>query len=89
MSVVPSQHRNPARAFRPETGEWEAAEEIWKARDIVPGTFLRACLRWLASNPDDALDTLDAHWPDKRPLGRPRRDGQDDADAPSPTDGAG
>ncbi|HEX4830349.1 MAG TPA: hypothetical protein VH478_04570 [Trebonia sp.] len=72
---MPSQHRNQARAFRPEDGEWNPAEEILTARGLVPGAFLRACLRWLASDPDAALDTLEGHWPGTRPLGRPRRDG--------------
>jgi hypothetical protein len=79
MCAVPSQHRNPARAFRPEGGEWDAAEEILKAREIVPGAFLRACLRWLASSPDEALAALAGHWPDARPVGRPRREGRDAA----------
>jgi hypothetical protein len=79
MCAVPSQHRNPARAFRPEGGEWDAAEEILQAREIVPGAFLRACVRWLASSPDEALATLAGHWPDARPVGRPRREGRSTA----------
>jgi hypothetical protein len=49
-----------------------------RGRNIVPGAFLRACLRWLASDPDEALAALRAHWPDTRPLGRPRREAEQD-----------
>lgn len=70
---MPSQHENKSRAFRPADDEWDPAEEIFKSRGIVPGEFLRACLRWLASNPDEALAVLGRHWPTRRPLGRPRK----------------
>lgn len=76
MTVVPSQHRFPTRAFRPDPGEWDPAEEILSARGETPGAFLRACLRWLASDPDEALTMLSGHWPDARPRGRPRREAQ-------------
>jgi hypothetical protein len=72
MAGVASQHRYAPRAFRPAPDEWSPAEEILKTRGIVPGMFLRACLRWLASDPDAALALLASHWPDPRPLGRPR-----------------
>jgi hypothetical protein len=72
MAGVPSQHGNPPHGFRPAADEWDPVEEILKTRGIVPGTFLRACLRWLASDPDAALTALAGHWPDPRPLGRPR-----------------
>lgn len=77
---MPSQHRFPARAFRPEPGEWEPAEQILSDRGETPGMFLRACLRWLASDPDETLAALRAHWPDVRPLGRPRQENRDDAE---------
>ncbi|MBV9010645.1 MAG: hypothetical protein JO272_01120 [Pseudonocardiales bacterium] len=44
--------------------------------------FLRACLRWLECDPDQALATLMPHWPDPRPSGRP-------AHRPGATRGAG
>lgn len=69
---MPSQHGNPSHAFRPAEEEWDPAEEILKAQGIAPGTFLRACLRWLASDPDAALAALAAHWPARRQTGRPR-----------------
>jgi hypothetical protein len=72
MAGVPSKHENRPRAFRPADEEWEPAVEIFAGRGIVPGEFLRACLRWLASDPGKALAVLDAHWPARRPLGRPR-----------------
>jgi hypothetical protein len=72
IAGVASQHRYPPRAFRPAPDEWGPAEEILKARGIVSGMFLRACLRWLASDPDAALALLAGHWPAPRPLGRPR-----------------
>lgn len=73
MTFVPSQHENRTRAFRPADEEWEPAKEIFTSRGLVPGEFLRACLRWLASDPDEALAVLSAHWPARRPLGRPRQ----------------
>jgi len=82
MASVPSQHSNPSHAFRPDPEEWEAAEEALTAREIVPGTFLRACLRWLAASPDEALESLGAHWPGTRPLGRPRHDTRDSLGRP-------
>lgn len=72
MGRVPSQHQHPVHAFRPAPGEWDPAEEILAARGVKPGTFLRACLRWLASDPGAALAALAGHWPDERPRGRPR-----------------
>jgi hypothetical protein len=73
MAAVPSQHENRPRAFRPAGEEWDPAAEVFTSRGIVPGEFLRACLRWLASDPDGALAALEAHWPARRPLGRPRK----------------
>jgi hypothetical protein len=85
MAGVPSQHGNPSHAFRPAREEWSRAEEVFTSRGIVPGEFLRACLRWLASDPDAALAALDAHWPVPRPLGRPRREsGTASADGDQP-----
>lgn len=75
---MPSQHENPSRAFRPAKDEWDPAEEIFKSRGLIPGEFLRACLRWLASDPDQALAVLASHWPARRPLGRPKKAADDD-----------
>lgn len=76
---MPSQHQNPSRAFRPAPEEWEPAEELFTSRGIVPGEFFRACLRWLASDPDKALAALAAHWPARRAMGRPRKKPEGDS----------
>lgn len=70
---MPSQHENPSHAFRPAAEEWDPAEEILASRSITPGEFLRACLRWLASDPDGVLAVLAPHWPARRATGRPRK----------------
>jgi hypothetical protein len=86
MAGVPSQHLHPTHAFRPEPGEWDPAEAILTARGVKPGAFLRACLRWLASDPDAAFAALARHWPRDRPRGRPRgrRPQPDPGGKPSP-----
>ena len=66
-----SQHRHPARTFRPERGEYADAQAELAARGQVMDAFLRACLRWLHRDPDRFLATLTPVWPGPRPRGRP------------------
>lgn len=68
-----SQHAQPQRSFRPEPDEYAAAKAQLTGRGRHVGAYLRACLRWLDSDPDTALDTLAPHWPTPRTPGRPPR----------------
>ena len=68
-----SQHRFPARTFRPEPGEYAHAQADLAARGKEMDAFLRACLRRLHRDPDRFLATLTAVWPGPRPRGRPPR----------------
>jgi hypothetical protein len=71
---MPSQHRHRVRGFRPEPAEFESARVRLEARGHTVGAYLRACLRWLARDPDAALAALAADWPGPRPNGRPASD---------------
>jgi hypothetical protein len=66
---VTSNHRFPARAFRPEPGEYADVQEIVKAHGI--DAYLRACLRWIRDRPDEALTILEPYRPEAKPRGRP------------------
>ncbi len=66
-----SQHRFPARTFRPEPGEYAGAQADLTARGKEMDAFLRACLRWLHRDPDRFMATLTPVWPGPRPRGRP------------------
>ncbi len=66
-----SQHRHPARTFRPEPGEYADAQADLVARGREMDAFLRACLRGLHRDPDRFLATLSPVWPGARPRGRP------------------
>src|SRR5260221_14793273 len=69
--IMASQHRFPARTFRPEPGEYADAQADLAARGKEMDAFLRACLRWLHRDPDRFLATLGPVWPGPRPRGRP------------------
>src|SRR5258708_31560406 len=71
--IMPSQHRHPARTFRPEPGEYDDAQADLTARGKEMDAFLRACLRWLHRDPDRFLTTITPAWPRPRPRGRPPR----------------
>ena len=73
---MPSQHRHPLHGFRPEPAEYEGARASLEARGRTVGAYLRACLRWLARDPDAALAALAGDWPGPRPTGRPAVDRQ-------------
>ena len=66
-----SQHRFPARTFRPEPGEYADAQADLAARGKEMDAFLRACLRWLHRDPDLSLAALTQAWPGPRRRGRP------------------
>jgi hypothetical protein len=68
-----SQHRFPARTFRPEPGEYADAQADLAARGKEMDAFLRACLRRLHRDPDRFLASLTPVWPGPRPRGRPPR----------------
>src|SRR5258707_2453688 len=68
---MPSQHRLPARTFRPEPGEYADAQADLAARGKEMDAFLRACLRWLHRDPDPSLAALTQASPGPRPRGRP------------------
>jgi hypothetical protein len=67
-----SQHQHPAHGFRPDPDDWAAAAARLEADGRTVGTYLRACLRFIASDPDAALAALAPHWPEPRLTGRPR-----------------
>jgi hypothetical protein len=71
--IMPSQHRHPARTFRPEPGEYADAQADLTARGKEMDAFLRACLRWLHRDPDQSLAALAQVWPGPRRRGRPPR----------------
>src|SRR5690348_1072531 len=50
-----------------------AAREHLKARSHKIGSYLRACVRWLARGSGAALATVGPRWPGPRPVGRPQR----------------
>jgi hypothetical protein len=68
---VTDPHTQRQRTFRPDPGEYAAAQAHLAARGRHVGDFLRACLRWINRDPDAALATLQPLWPDPRPPGRP------------------
>ncbi|HEY7201858.1 MAG TPA: hypothetical protein VIC57_16680 [Candidatus Dormibacteraeota bacterium] len=91
---MPSQHRHRLRGFRPEPAEFETARNRLEARGETVGAYLRACLRWLARDPDAALAALASDWPGPRPTGRPRGDppppaAEADASTARPPNGVG
>jgi hypothetical protein len=66
-----SQHRYASHAFRPDPDEFAAASEHLERRGQTAGAYLRACIRWLARDPDAALAATADDWPAPRPAGRP------------------
>lgn len=72
-----SQHAHKWRGFRPDSHEYNAAEDLLAERGESMSTYLRACLRWLQHDPNVALETVGPHWPPARPRGRPRTRSQD------------
>lgn len=71
---MPSQHRLKPRSFRPAPDEYAAAQADLASRGQQMDAFLRACLRWLHRDPDEALGVLAPMWPDPKAHGRPRHE---------------
>jgi len=71
-----SQHRYPVHGFRPDPDDYDAARAHLEARGHTIGSYLRACVHWLARDPDAALAALAPHWPGPRPVGRPAANAQ-------------
>lgn len=65
------QHSVTARSFRPDPTEYDTAVTVLTIYGHMPGEFLRACLRWLGTDPTGAMTVLRPHWPTPRPVGRP------------------
>lgn len=62
------------QGFRPDAAERAAASSQLTSRGRVMSDFLRACLRWVADDPDAALAAVGKHWPEQRQrTGRPRK----------------
>lgn len=61
----------PAKAFRPgDPREYDYAQELLAARGRTISDYLHACLRWLNTEPDTALNILMPVWPPPRATGR-------------------
>lgn len=61
------------RSFRPQNQEYLAAAAVLEERNITVTQYLRATLRWVASEPDVALSVLGPMVPPPRAVGRPSR----------------
>ena len=59
------------RSFRPQDQEYIEAASALEERNISVTQYLRATLRWVASEPDAALDVLGPVVPPPRAVGRP------------------
>lgn len=53
---------------------WEDAKIHARQRELDMNTYLVACVRWLAKQPDTALKHVQPFLDGPTPLGRPRRD---------------
>jgi hypothetical protein len=72
-----SQHRDKPLSVRPDRLTREAAEHVLIDRDLKMTEFVTACLRALATDPNQLLTVLQPHWPQPRPRGRPSRQAPD------------
>lgn len=71
MGGMPSQHAHKSHGFRPDPGDFAAAEASLKQRGRTVGAYLKACLKWCAEDPDAAIAAVDSRWPSIRPPGWP------------------
>lgn len=69
-----SQHRYPARALRPPPQLWKNAQAHARQHQLDMNTYLVACVRWLAEQPDTALQHIRPFSEGLSPRGRPHRD---------------
>jgi hypothetical protein len=82
MLGMPSQHANTSHGFRPDPQDFETASGHLELRGRTMGTYLRACVRWLAEDPDAALAAVDSRWPETKPPGWPHVAPADEAAVP-------
>ena len=68
-----SQHRDPPLTVRPPADLKAEAQAALTARELELQAFVVACLAAVASDPDTFIESLGAHWPEKKPRGRPPR----------------
>ena len=66
-----SQHSNTQRSWRPDPDEYATSKARLAEHGHPMTAYLRAALRWLNHDPEQALATLTPYLPDTR-LGRPR-----------------
>lgn len=67
-------HSDRQRTYRPDDAEYTAASAELRRRNISLTRYLRAALRWVAADPERALDALEPMLPPERALGRPSGD---------------
>ncbi|WP_133062538.1 hypothetical protein [Mycolicibacterium peregrinum] len=67
-------HSDRQRTYRPDDAEYTAARAELRRRNISLTRYLRAALRWVAADPERALDALEPMLPPERALGRPSGD---------------
>jgi hypothetical protein len=68
--MASSQHKYPAKTYRPEPTEHADVTALLPPGLTMDG-LARACLRWVRANPEEALAVLAPHWPPAKPIGRP------------------
>ncbi|MFE7958652.1 hypothetical protein [Streptomyces sp. NPDC057413] len=68
-----SQHRDPALTVRPPADLRQAATRELNERNLEVQAFVVACFKALVAEPEQFLEELTAHWPEKKPRGRPRK----------------
>lgn len=78
-----SQHREPALTVRPPADLRQAATRELNERNLEVQAFVVACFKALVADPERFLEGLTAHWPEKKPRGRPRKADQTGAAADS------
>ena len=88
MDPMSSQHRYPTHGFRPDPDEFAAASEHLRRHGQTAGAYLRACIRWLARDPDAALAATADDWPAPRAPGRPRRESSSPSSPPAAAEAA-
>ncbi|MGW8558128.1 hypothetical protein [Streptomyces tubercidicus] len=66
-----SQHRDPALTVRPPATLKGQAQTLLSERQLEVQAFVVACLSALVADPDRFISDLEAHWPEKKPRGRP------------------
>ena len=70
---MPSQHRHPAKTFRPDPDEYAQLKADLGDRTV--DGFIVASMRSLREQPEALLALLERHWPPEKPKGRPPANG--------------